>query len=248
MECIVFDCETTGLSPLSGDRICEIGAVKLKDGKVLDKYWSLINPQRAVSYAAFMVNKITPGMLRDAPGIDDILPDFLKFLGKNKFAAYNAGFDLSFLNAELRRFSYDTISPKDAIDIYILAKKILPNIKRYPLWNVAKNLNVSIAATHRALADAQVAAEVFIRLLERGGDKLLNIVHLNYTGTLKVLENAIQSKNSVNIKFFSNTGQMLEKNVYPCRIMEVKGKDFLEFEFQDKAGSVPILLIEEVRQ
>jgi len=246
MEYIVFDCETTGLSPFSGDRICEIGAVKIKDNKVLDKYWSLINPRRDVSYAAFMVNKITPGMLKDAPGIDEILPDFLKFLGKDKFVAYNAGFDLSFLNAELTRFSYNTISPKDAIDIYILAKKMLPDIKRYPLWNVAKNLNVSIVATHRALADAQVAAEVFIRLLELGGDKFLNIAHLNYAGTLKILESAIRSKCSVNVKFFSNTGQMLEKNVYPCRIMEVKGEDFLEFESQNKAGSVPILLIEEV--
>ncbi|MDP8233360.1 MAG: 3'-5' exonuclease [Candidatus Saelkia tenebricola] len=246
MEYIVFDCETTGLSPISGDKICEIGAVKIKDGQFLDEYWSLVNPEREVSYSAFMVNKITPGMLREAPTIDEILPEFLEFTGNRKLVAYNVSFDISFLNAELIRFGYNTISGKDAIDIYVLAKKILPNIGRYPLWNVAKNLNISTVATHRALADAQVAAEVFIQLLERGGDKLLNIAHLNYAQVLKALENAVRKKEFVTIKFSDNFGQMIEKDIYPCRVMEVKGADFLEFEFKDQADSIPVVLIEEV--
>ncbi|MDD5614502.1 MAG: 3'-5' exonuclease, partial [Candidatus Omnitrophica bacterium] len=135
MKYVVFDCETTGLSPISGDRICEIGAVKLEDNKIVDQYWHLVNPQREISYEAYMVNKIVPSMIKDAPIIDEILPSFLEFISGSKLAAYNAGFDISFLNAELKACGFNPVELKDAIDIYMLAKKMLPNLNRYPLWN-----------------------------------------------------------------------------------------------------------------
>ena len=246
MNYVVFDCETTGLSPLSGDRVCEIGAIKIDGEKFLDKFWSLINPEREISYGAYMVNKITSDMIKDAPKIQDVLPRFLQFVGDAKLVAYNAIFDIAFLNNELQRLKFKPLSFKDVIDIYALARKMLPDLERYPLSSVAKNLGVPFATTHRALADAEIAAEVFIKLLRKDASRFLNIANLNYTELIKFLQNAIKERRLVKIRFLNQAKEVLEKDIYPCRIVELKGEDFLEFEFGDKTDSIALMLIEEV--
>ncbi|MDP8215755.1 MAG: 3'-5' exonuclease [Candidatus Kaelpia imicola] len=245
MKCVVFDCETTGLSSYSGDKICEIGAIKLKGDKIIDKYWHLINPGRDISYAAYMVNKITPSMLRDAPTIGEILPSFLKFIEGNKLAAYNAGFDISFLNSALHDCGYKDIDSKEVVDIYILAKKMLPDLDKYPLWNVAKSLQLPVIATHRALADAQLTADVFLKLIEMGADKFLKRVYLDYTQKIKVIESAIRSKQSLKIRFANNSGNISEKNIVPYRIKELNGEEVLDFESEYPPNSIALHLIEE---
>ncbi|MDP8253741.1 MAG: 3'-5' exonuclease [Candidatus Kaelpia aquatica] len=246
MKCVVFDCETTGLSPYSGDKICEIGAVKLDGDKIIDQYCHLINPERDVSYAAYMVNKITQSMLRDAPTIDEILPSFLKFIEGNKLAAYNAGFDISFLNSALHDCGYKDVDSKEVIDIYILAKKMLPDLEKYPLWNVAKSLELPIAVTHRALDDAQLTADVFLKLTEMGADKFLKIICLDYAQKTKIIEGAIRSKQPLKIRFTSKSGNSLEKNIVPYRIKELNGEEVLCFESEHSSGSIALHLIEEV--
>ncbi len=246
MKCVVFDCETTGLSPYYGDKICEIGAVKLDGDKIVDKYCYLINPQRDISYEAYMVNKITPSMLKDAPTIDKILPSFLKFIEGNKLAAYNAGFDISFLNSALKDYGYENLDSKEVIDIYILAKKMLPDLDKYPLWNVAKSLQVPIVTTHRALADAQLTADVFLKLSKIGADKFLKSVHLDYAQKVKTIETAIHKKEPISIKFFSASGDIIGKRVVPYRIKEINGEEFLYFESECPPKSVALDFIEEV--
>ncbi len=246
MRYIVFDCETTGLSPVTGDRICEIGAVRIENDLILDTFSSLINPQREISYAAYMVNKITPGMLKNAPKNSEILPLFMEFAGRDKLVAYNACFDVAFLNSELSELGMDRVDFRNAIDIYALAKKVLPDLGRYPLINVAKSLEISVQTSHRALADAEVAAYVFINLLKKGGDKHLASSHLNYTETIKTLERAIKLRNRVRLRFSDSSKEVIEKDVYPCRIMDSKGKEFLEYEIGDKTDSIPLAFIEEV--
>jgi DNA polymerase III subunit alpha, Gram-positive type len=246
MRYVVFDCETTGLSPYYGDKICEIGAVKIEDNKIVDKYWYLVNPQREISYEAYMVNKITPSMLKNAPLISDILPSFLSFIEDSKLAAYNAGFDLSFLNTALNEHGHDKLNTKNVVDIFILAKKMLPDLEKYPLWNVAKNLGVPVIATHRALADAQLTAEVFLKLIEVGADKFLQKVYLDYAQKVKTIETAIRKKEPLNIRFFALNGDILNRRVVPYRIKELNGKDFLYFESDCSADSVALDLIEEV--
>ncbi len=246
MKCVVFDCETTGLSSYSGDKICEIGAVKLDGDKIVDKYWHLINPEREVSYEAYVVNKITPSMLKGAPTIDEILPSFLKFIDGNKLAAYNAGFDISFLNSALNDCGYDNVDSKEVIDIYILAKKMLPDLGKYPLWNVAKSLELPVVTTHRALADAQLTADVFLKLTELGADKFLKVICLDYVQKIKVLEDAIRNKKSLKIKFTNNGDNILEKIIIPYRIKEIDGEEFLDFESKYPPNSIALNYIEEV--
>jgi len=246
MQYIVFDLETTGLSPFSGDRICEIGAVKIVDGKISDKFWSLVNPEREISFSAYRVNRITPEMLESAPKISEVLPEFLNFIAGEKLAAYNAGFDLSFLNMELTKLGMDIIPDEQVIDIYILAKKVLPHIGFYPLWNVAKNLNVKMETSHRALADAIVAAEVFIKLLAQGGEEMLDRAHMDYHKNRKLIIQALKERRNIKIKFGGDEGEILEQVIMPLGISEQLGQEILECQIEDKKTKVPLNIIVEV--
>src|SRR6266705_2515702 len=104
----VIDFETTGLSPDSGDRVCEIGAVKLRGGAVIETMGTLINPQRPISAGAFAVNGISPEMVADAPAFQEIAGKVSSFIEGSVLAAYNAPFDMSFLANE---FSLSAIQP-----------------------------------------------------------------------------------------------------------------------------------------
>ena len=100
VEFTIFDTETTGLEPETGDRIVEIAGIRLKGGQKLATFQTLVNPNRPISPAAQMVNNITPEMLKDAPNIDTVMPKFLDFARGSCFCSYNATFDLEFLNNE----------------------------------------------------------------------------------------------------------------------------------------------------
>ena len=99
---LVVDVETTGLSVDSGDRVCEIAAVKLRGGAVVETFTSLIDPQRPISAGAYAVNQISPTMLRDAPIFSSIAKKLQTMMGGTILVAYNAPFDLSFLTNEFR--------------------------------------------------------------------------------------------------------------------------------------------------
>lgn len=246
MEYTVFDCETTGLSPGFGDRICEIAAVKLEHEKIKDRYWSLVNPQREISHSAYLVNRITPEMIKDAPKMKEVLPSFLDFVGDSKFVAYNAGFDICFLNSELARLNYPLIPISEVVDVYALAKRILPELGFYPLWNVAKKLHIPVIITHRALADAQITAQVFIQLMKMAGEQVLKTVHLDYTQLLSKLKIAIERNQSLKVRFLTDEGEKIVKIILPCKIVRKLSQEFLEFKSENKLNCIPLGLIEEV--
>jgi DNA polymerase-3 subunit alpha (Gram-positive type) len=173
MDLVIFDVETTGLYPFKGDRICEIGAVKIRDKEIIDKFWSLINSNREISFSAYLVNKINEEMLKDAPLIDQVLPEFLNFSQGCILSAYNAKFDIGFLNNELSILNYPIKNEKDVIDIMELAKVLLPELRSYSLYNVSKYLGIEISISHRALSDALTTASVFLKLMEIGDIKEL---------------------------------------------------------------------------
>ncbi len=173
MEFIVFDVETTGLNPLGGDRIIEIAAVKMKGGKKVDVFDSLINPQRPLSEHAQRINKITPEMVSSAPNIQQVLPKFLDFIGGGCLVAHNAKFDLDFLCHELAMIGRRLRPATPAWDTLKMAKELLPQINNYQLFYIAHFLGVKVEETHRALADARLTADVFLRLLPLAREKQL---------------------------------------------------------------------------
>ncbi len=163
---VVFDVETTGLDPEAGDRICELGAMKLRGGHTGDAFWKLVDPKVPISEGAFLVHHITPQMLRGAPEMEEVLPEFLRFLGNDVLVAYNAAFDMKFLRSELVRAGLPPIS-NPVVDVLPLARRLLPGLGRYGLDHVAWTLGVEHLDPHRAMGDVRATAEVFLKLLER---------------------------------------------------------------------------------
>ncbi len=175
-EFVIFDVETTGLSPLDGDRIVEIAALKVKGTKVVDKFYSLVNPQRSMPAEATLVNNITEEMLAAAPAAADVLPRMIQFIGGACVAGHNVRFDLNFLCFELSLIGRRLHDQTPAIDTLKMARELLPYLSNHKLAYLARSLGVVVRETHRAMADVELTVAVFVRLMEMAGDKNLQQV------------------------------------------------------------------------
>ncbi|MCX8503087.1 MAG: DNA polymerase III subunit epsilon [Alphaproteobacteria bacterium] len=166
MREIVFDTETTGLNPLGGDRIVEIGCVelfnRLPTGETFHVY---LNPERDMPEAAFRVHGLSVEFLSDKPLFTDIAQDFIDFIGDAALVAHNASFDMGFINAELVRVNRPIIDSERVIDTLQIARRknpFGPNsldalCQRY-------NIDNSKRTKHGALLDSEILAEVYIEL------------------------------------------------------------------------------------
>ena len=170
-EFIVFDVETTGLSPVEGDRIIEIAAIKIKDLKPVDVFESFIDPKRDLPASATYVNKITPEMLIGAPTAEEFLPGIIDFIGGGCVVGHNVKFDLGFLCYELSLSGRRLREETPAIDTLKMAKALIPYLSSYKLSHIAGALGITIADTHRAMADAQLTVDVLMRLMDIAGDQ-----------------------------------------------------------------------------
>ncbi|MFI3171239.1 MAG: PolC-type DNA polymerase III [Eubacteriales bacterium] len=160
---IVFDIETTGFSSIK-DKIIEIGAVKVLKGEIIDTYSTFVNPERPIPFKIEQLTGINDNMVMEAPTIEAVLPEFLKFVGEAVLVAHNASFDVGFIEQNCR---YQDIVPDfTSLDTVGLARVLLPNISKYKLNVVAKALGISLENHHRAVDDARATAEIFLRFLE----------------------------------------------------------------------------------
>jgi DNA polymerase III epsilon subunit family exonuclease len=157
---LVIDVETTGLSADRGDRVCEIGAVKLRGGAIIETYGTLIDPQQPISAGAYAVNGISPHMLINAPLFSDIAEKLWTMMHNTILVAYNAPFDLSFFTSEFRLIGYPRIS-NIVVDALALARQLLPGLQTYKQENVARIAGISFPVMHRALEDATTTAQLF---------------------------------------------------------------------------------------
>ena len=165
-EFVIFDVETTGLSPIDGDRIVEIAAVKVKGTQVVDKFYSLVNPQRSIPSHATLVNNITDDMLTTAPVSADILPQMIHFIVGACVAGHNVRFDLNFLCYELALIGRRLNDQTPAVDTLKMARELLPYLSNHKLAYLARSLGVVVDQTHRAMADVELTVAVFLRLME----------------------------------------------------------------------------------
>ncbi len=170
-EFVIFDVETTGLSPMDGDRIVEIAAVKVKENKVVDKFYSLINPKRSMPAHATEINNITEDMLQGAPMAAEILPQMINFIGGGCVAGHNVRFDLNFLCYELALAGRKLNEHTPAIDTLKMARDLLPYLSNHKLSYLARSLGVVVDQTHRAMADVEITVAVFLRLMEMANDR-----------------------------------------------------------------------------
>lgn len=159
---VVFDIETTGFSPVT-NRIIEIGAVKVKDGQITDRFSTFVNPEVPIPFEIEKLTSINDSMVMDAGTIEVVLPKFLGFVGDAVLVAHNANFDVSFIreNAERQQipvnFTY--------VDTVGIARMLLTGQAKYTLDAVAKTLKISLENHHRAVDDAECTAEIFMKFI-----------------------------------------------------------------------------------
>lgn len=167
---VVVDLETTGTRPGPG-KITEIGAVRIEGLQQVGTFQTLVNPLRPIPQVVVQITGITSQMVRGAPRIEQVMPHFLDFAHDAVIVAHNAMFDLGFLNYELTRLRGRRLGD-GAIDTVSLARYAAPGLPNYKLGTVAEALGSPVLANHRALADAEATAHVFLtlvgRLQERG--------------------------------------------------------------------------------
>jgi DNA polymerase-3 subunit epsilon len=174
----VIDFETTGLSPAMGDRATEIAAVILEDGKVVDRYQSLMNAGVRIPSYIEALTGISDAMVRQAPTADKVMQDVFDFVGDYPLVAHNASFDCKFWDAELARIGRDR--RQQFACSMLLARRVFPQAPSHKLGVLVEFARLPVAGRyHRALADAEMAASLLGRLEEelRGRFNVSDVSH-----------------------------------------------------------------------
>ena len=163
-DLIVLDFETTGLSPSSGDRITEVGAMRIKAGRIVDRYQSLANCGVRIPPFITAYTGITQAMVDAAPPVRRVIAELLEFVGDTAIIAHNASFDQRFFDREC-----ELANRRRAGSAFIcsmrVSRRVYPQYPSHALGALAQRLNISYpGAAHRAEADAEVTANVVIRI------------------------------------------------------------------------------------
>ena len=181
---VVFDIETTGFSPLTC-QIIEIGAVRVENGVITDRFSTFVNPKVPIPYRIEQLTSINDSMVMDAPDIQTILPKFLEFCEGAVMVAHNADFDMSFIIENCKRQGL----PQEYtyVDTVGMARFLLPALNRFKLDTVAKAVGVSLDHHHRAVDDAACTAEIFVRFVEMLKERdIYDVDALNQQGNVSV--------------------------------------------------------------
>lgn len=161
---IVLDFETTGMSPDQGDRAIEVGALKLENGEVTDRFQGLMNPGMQVSPFIEELTGISNEMLEDAPGCETVMSDFADFIAGYDLVAHNASFDRRFLDAELACIGRNYAG--EFACSMLTARRLYPKAPNHRLGTlVAYNSIPNNGNFHRALADAEMTAGLWLGML-----------------------------------------------------------------------------------
>jgi DNA polymerase III subunit alpha, Gram-positive type len=242
IECTIFDTETTGLDPASGDRMVEIAAVRVKGRERLAEFKSFIRPGREISQAAFAVNHISQEMLEGAPAREEVLPRFLEFIRGSVLFSYNAGFDFEFLNFELGLINKEFPQEIKVLDILKMSRRTLTGLERYALWFVAQSLGIAAPQKHRAMEDVELTLMVFCKLKERLAAKgITSVTHFaqlfsvnaSFLSDLNAqklaqIQEAMQSGARLKLQYLSSAGiELTEREVIPREIKQENNQSYL---------------------
>ncbi len=167
MREIVLDTETTGFDPASGDRVVEIGCLELVNHvETGNEYHVYLNPERDMPAEAEAVHGLSQEFLSTKPLFNEVVDEFMDFVGESMIIAHNAGFDMGFINAELKRVGRPPISEDRAIDTVRLARRKFPGAQA-SLDALCKRFQIDTSARekHGALLDAQLLSKVYLELI-----------------------------------------------------------------------------------
>lgn len=203
-EFVVFDIETTGLNPHK-DKITEIGAVKIKEGKIISKFSAFVNPGIPIPSFIVKLTGITDQMVCDAPPIEQALNEFMEFIEGTVLVAHNANFDVSFIKNNAKLMGEKIRNPY--IDTLELCRKMFPELGKYKLNLVAKHLGIELENHHRAVDDSMATAKIFLYCLEvlkEKGCKNIKDIHNAFDDEINLKASSYHAiilvKNSVGLK------------------------------------------------
>ena len=165
---VVFDIETTGFSCVT-NKIIEIGAVKVSGGQIVDRYSTFVNPKEPIPFDIEKLTSINDSMVADAPDIETVLPEFMKFCEGCIMVAHNASFDMSFIRENCRR--QGLADEFTVVDTLGMARSMFENLKNYKLDTVVEAVGGSLEHHHRAVDDAESTADIFVKLSARLKDR-----------------------------------------------------------------------------
>lgn len=194
---IVLDFETTGMSPQYGDRVIEAGAVRIERGRIVARFQGLMNPGMRISPFIESYTGITNAMVAKAPPCEEVMLELRAFIGDSAIVAHNSGFDRRFLGAEWRRLGFECDNPFGCS--LLAARRVYPDAPNYKLATlVAHNRLKHDGVFHRALADAEMTALLWLHMLETI-ERNFGVTELRFS-TMQKLSKV--SKSSVE-KFFA---------------------------------------------
>ncbi|KEI13642.1 DNA polymerase III PolC [Clostridium novyi B str. ATCC 27606] len=228
---VVFDLETTGFSS-EYDKIIEIGAVKIKNGNIIDSFSTFINPEIKIPYNITELTSITNDDVKNADTIDNVLPKFIEFCKDSVLVAHNANFDMSFIRKNCNDLSIDI--NYTVMDTVPLAKFLFPELKRYKLNTIARHLGVSLENHHRAVDDAKATADILLccfKLLDDMKITSLDSLNKEFLGNIDVkklptyhliilAKNQVGLKNLYKLISYSNLDYFFRKPRMPKSLIE----------------------------
>lgn len=180
VEFVITDLETTG-SIKGKDRIIEIAAVKVKNGREIDRFESLVDPQKRISWQIAKLTKIDNKIVANAPIIEEVLPEFTKFAENGIFVAHNSNFDYSFIMSELERLNLAVFKPQIEICTFRLARRLLPDVRARGINGLSIYFDYQIENRHRAMPDV-LATKFFLDRF------LLQLAEMNITTLYQMIE------------------------------------------------------------
>ena len=170
---IIFDIETTGLDS-SYDEVIEIGAIKVKNNKIVSKFNSLVKPKNEIDEYITELTGITNEMVKDAPTIEEILPDFMNYIGNDILIGHNVNFGINYIYDNLYRNKFDVLT-NDFIDTMRISRKLLPELPHHRLIDLAKYFKIDSTNNHRSLKDCEITMNVYENLKEIALQKYDNV-------------------------------------------------------------------------
>ena len=228
-EFVVFDIETTGLNSHTNE-IIEIGAVKIKAGRIVDRYSQLINPGRPIPYHITEITSITDEQVANEPKIDKVIGKFVDFVGDAVLVAHNAPFDMGFIKRDIKKYLNIDLECS-VIDTLQMARDLFPDLKKYGLGDLNKTLGLALEKHHRAVDDSQATANMFIIFLDKYKEKGLEYmkdINVGFEVNVKKqslknimvlvktqdgLKNMYKLVSEAHIKYFGNKKARIPKSV-----------------------------------
>ena len=231
---VVFDIETTGLDK-NTEEITEIGAVKVENGQVTERWGTFVDPEKPIPKKITELTSITDEMVADAPKIGEALPEFFEFCKGAVLVAHNAKFDTGFIKEKAKKCGIDYTFGH--LDTLMLAKCLYPDLSNFRLNTLTKHLNVVLENHHRAVDDAKATADIFVKMLEElASQGIEDITELNEKFDMRGAAKRNRANHII----------LLAKNLQGVRhIYEMVTKSHLEYFF--RTPRLPRSLIEEKR-